>query len=268
MLYEGMPLDKSSCQFIVIRYLLGQGWQLADPAVLAGEVWQALAGQSLSGPAAAKIVYNQVWLAYAAILHDQCRQGVAAAWAELSGWLRQQARLFHPDDQEQLVQETILSLQSRLRAGPIDTPRAFLGYALTALRHRHIDLHRRRTAARRRQDRYLPLADVEAKGSDEAMLPWEEGAAMTNGRETEESVAGRQTHRQLQTFFRTYLTSPLQRQVAELHYLEDLRPAQIAPLLGKRPHEIRLIKARLIQTLRDLPPAAQQELQTILSGFD
>jgi RNA polymerase sigma factor (sigma-70 family) len=252
----------------VIRYLLGQGWQLANPAVLAGEVWQALAGRHLAGPAAIEAVYNQVWLHYAAILHDHCRQDTPAAWAELSDWLQQQARPYHPDDQEQLVQETILNLQSRLRTAPLDTPRAFLGYALTALRHRHIDLHRRRTAARRRQDRQLSLTDLEAGKPNLQILSWEEVTAATTGRETEDTAANRQTHRQLQAFFQANIASRLQRQVAELHYLQDLSPAEIAPLLGKRPHEIRLIKARLVQTLRDLPPAAQQELQTILSGFD
>jgi RNA polymerase sigma factor (sigma-70 family) len=252
----------------VIRYLLGQGWQLANPAVLAGEVWQALAGRHLAGPAAIEAVYNQVWLHYAALLHGHCRQDTPVAWAELSRWLQQQAHSYHPNDREPLVQETILNLQRRLRAGPLDTPRAFLGYALTALRHRHIDLHRRRTAARRRQDRQLPLADLETGRPEQELVNWEDVNTAGSGRETEEAVADQQARHQLRAFFRAHLASAWQRRVAELHYLEDLSPAEIAPLLGKRPHEVRLIKARLVQNLRDLPPSAQQELQAILSGFD
>jgi RNA polymerase sigma factor (sigma-70 family) len=268
MLPEAMPLDQATCQMVVIRYLLGQGWRLADPAVLAAEVWQALAGQALTGAAAVKAVNNQVWQGYAAVLHDACRQEVATAWEELHRWLQQQARPFHPDDQEQLVQETILNLQSRLRVDRTNAPRAFFGYALTALQNRQKDLYRRRTAARRRQGRELPVVELEVNEPAQDLLAWEEVTAGGSGRETEESVMNRQAQGQLRAFFEVYVTSPLQRQVAALHYLEDLNPAEIAPLLGKRPHEIRLIKARLVQSLRDLPPAAQQELQAILGGFE
>src|SRR5687768_18570563 len=100
MLHEGTPLDQTTCQMLVIRYLLGQGWQLADPAVLSADVWPALAGRHLAGPSATQEVYHQVWQRYAAILHDQCRQGTPAAWQELTHWLQQQARPFHPNDRE------------------------------------------------------------------------------------------------------------------------------------------------------------------------
>ena len=268
---EGRPLDRALCLMLVVRYLLAQNWRLADPAEMVEAVWPALVttGNShLTGRPAVDAVFSQVWQHYAALLHDGCCQNQPAAWDELDHWLRQQAGRWQSDqpEQERLVQETLLKLQQKLHTNPLDAPRAFFYYAIETLRHQRVDMHRRRTAARRREDYQLSLeATAEAEPDH---LSWDEVTAGTSGRETEAAVASEQIRRQLRLFFQAHLHSAGQQQVAEMHFLDDLSLAEIARILGKQPHEIRQVKARLVQKLRELPPAAQQQLADILGRYE
>ena len=273
MLAEEEALDRAACAYIVARYLAGQGWQLADPAALAERIWPQLKGQALAGTAAVEAVETAAWQEYAVLLHGYLR-GVAAAenelaWTELGAWLRQQVHRLtdHPQEQEEVVQEALFDLQSRLVGERLAAPRALWAYALTALRRKQIDRHRRQQALKRGGDNVLSLEGMEDEDDGRA---WQEvlpGAGMQE-RETEGTVAKRETRQQLRDFFQAHLSSPLQRAVVEAHFLDGLSPADIAGLVGKKPHEIRMAKARAVARLRALPEGAMQELSEILNRWE
>lgn len=273
---EVNPLDQARCIYIVTQYMLGQGWRLVDSRELAGRIWRDADGQNLSEGEAVGYVQNQVWQRYAAVLHDGCCQIEnelhEQAWGELSCWLTRQVGYLTPAPHEPdvLIQETLSNLHQRLSQAPIKARRAFLGYALQTLRKKNIDLHRRRTAVKRGGDDELYLEELEVADPGGERRHWEE-KTKTRGSEPramEKAVINAEIRHQIRTFFRAYLLTTLQRQVAEAHFLDGLSPVEIARLMGKRPHEIRMVKARVVQRLRNLPPDTRQSLLDILGAID
>jgi RNA polymerase sigma factor (sigma-70 family) len=217
-------------------------------------------------------VQTEVWQHYAIILHDYCRQSAGEdyqrAWVEVNDWLKKQVHrlVANRQEQEEVVQETLSELQDLLRQKPLQAPRAFFAYALQILRRKTIDLHRRRTAVKRGKNAVLSLEGIEESRSDDADITWEEkiSADKEDQRGTERTVVDQEIRQQLLAFFHQHLTTELQRQVATAHFLDGLSPVEIAGLMGKQPHEIRLVKARVVQTLRGLPLDSRQVLLDIL----
>lgn len=271
------PLDQAQCNYLVTQYLLGQGWDLVNPQQLAKRVWRRLKKQGLAGDAAIKAVQQETWQLYGETLHDCCRrpdhEGYEKAWTELRAFLSRQAHRLesYPQERERLVQETSIDLQARLNQAPIETPRAFLVYVLNAMRTKNIDLHRRRTAVKRGEDKTLSLEEIGAGDPDEDRdNAWEKQLSADKGewRTMETAVANAEVRRQLQSFFSTHLPTDLQQQVAEAHFLDGLSPAEIAQLMSKQPHEIRMVKARVVQKLRNLAPKDKQQLLDILGRLN
>jgi DNA-directed RNA polymerase specialized sigma24 family protein len=110
----------------------------------------------------------------------------------------------------------------------------------------------------------IPFRSMDADGDDPH---WEDAIPDTakDAQYIEETTAMQDIRQKMQAFFRTYLTSDLQIQVAEAHFLDGLTPKEIAQLMGKHSHEIRMLKARVIQQLRSLPQEKRQILLEILS---
>ncbi len=271
-LLDTLAFDYARCCQCVRQYLTAQGWQLADPLELASQIWQDLSAPLPSESTAVKAIQTQVWQRYAVFLHENCRQPGSdrceQAWTELYRWLRQQAHRFTADrdEQDSLVQLAISDLQARLEQSPLKAPRALWAYALQTMRAKMIDEHRRRTAVMRGDGLELSLEEISAGQSGPAESDWEEHISdhETSERSVEDHVANEQVRQQLRDFFRTHLATDLQLRVAEEHFLNGLSPQEIARLLGKKPHEIRMIKARIVQTLHHLPPEAHRKLLDIL----
>ncbi|MCA9934976.1 MAG: sigma-70 family RNA polymerase sigma factor [Ardenticatenaceae bacterium] len=268
MLTEDKALAQAHIIQLVTQYLLGQGWQLVDPVEFGERIWQLAREKGVQSETAVHNIQTIVWQQYAIILHDAClqpenRSQYQQAWAELSDWLHKQVHQItsHPQEQQDAVQETLIKLQTTLQT--IRIPHTMWAYLLQILRRTQIDVHRRDTAKKRGEGKAFSLEQL--TNSDESGRDWEETLTTHNSsRHTEGIMANYETRKQLQTFFRRHLPTELQRQVAEAHFLDDLSPKEIASLMGKRSHEIRLLKARIISKLRDLPPPAYQELMTIL----
>ncbi|HNB54708.1 MAG TPA: sigma-70 family RNA polymerase sigma factor [Anaerolineales bacterium] len=261
-------MDFSALQTHITEALLAQGWQLADPHTLAQEIW--LNDETLSARESTK----QLPFHYAAHLYAICRApehpDFSQAWEELKNWLTKNVSLFTtvPAEQDDLVQETLIELNTRLPSNPLKTPRALWAYLLQIMRNKHTDHHRRATAVKRGEDNLLSLEDLNDASGNETATSWEEiHGTQTNPRATEDQVTAQDLRQRLVTLFQTHLRSENQIQVAEAHFLDGLSPQEIADLWGKKPHEIRMIKARIVQTLRDLPPTARQELFDILDKF-
>lgn len=273
---ELYSFDKARCHHIVQQYLGRRDWQLIASQTLADQIWEDVCDQNLSGQAALAYTQTQVWQRYAVRLHDLCCQSGSdfheRAWGELSAWLNEQAHRFtpNPDERDVLVQETAAGLYRGLEKSSIKSPRAFLAYALNALRRKNIDLHRRKAALKRGRDDAIYLEEVELTHSDKDKPHWEDSisAAEFYARSVEQTLVTNETRQKIQAFLREYLATDLQIQVTEAHFLDGLTPKEIAQLMGKRPHEIRMIKARAVQTLRSLPPEARQELLRMISPID
>jgi RNA polymerase sigma factor (sigma-70 family) len=271
------PLDLPACIHLVAAYLLKQEWRLVEPTTLAETIYQELAGQALVGQSAVHAVQTQIWQQYAVILHDACRQPETAvyerAWQELAHWLGQQRKHlpWSAEEREDVVQETVAALKVQLEKSGIKAPRAFLMYALQALRRTAIDEERKRTAVMRGSG-HDPLSWEllsEAAPEPETAAPSEHlPRAKLPERRTENTVSDHEIRTQLKKFFRQHLHGEQQILVAEMLFLEDLSPKEIAGLLQKQPHEIRMIKFRIVQTLRSLPAAEQQKLLAILGQPD
>ncbi|MEW5989511.1 MAG: sigma-70 family RNA polymerase sigma factor [Chloroflexota bacterium] len=268
---ENALLNEASCAYVVTQFILGQRWRLVDHAEMAARIWAEVRDRGLAGPAAVQTVQQMALQLYARLLHDACRQPAGGqrerAWLELGRWLtRHAARLTDdPAGQDELVQETLASLQNRLATAPLDAPQTLWAYALRSLHNRQVDHHRRQAAAKRRQSKVVRLEDTPAgPDSDD----WQEKVAAPSDRQAdlEGALVKKEIRLQLRVFLRANLPTTLQQRVAELHFLEGLSPAEIAPLLGKEPHEIRLVKARVVQTLRNLRPELQNRLLRLLEG--
>jgi len=259
------PIDRADCIHIVTGYLAAQDWRLVDPNSLAEQIWQD-AGTPDRVELTVKWVQDQTWQRYAVILHEACRDADRdrqnRAWEELLDWLKRRARKFAPDGSEQaaLAQSAAIRVQRRLSQAPLRVPQAFWMFALRALRTTWIDEHRREG------DKVLSLEELVESQADGEGVSWEEKIPIQEQGErgVEDSVADEQTRRQLRTFFQRHLSTDRQRQVAEAHFLDGLEPKAIAQLMGKRPHEIRMVKARIVHTLKSLPAAERQELLEIL----
>lgn len=263
-------MDFFKFETLVTKYLDDQGWQIVDVPPLAQEIWQTLDGQNPSAQEATKFIGTQITLRYAVRLYEVCRQPThphfPRAWEELKTWLTKNAPLFtaDPTEQDELVQETLIELHHRLPSDPLNAPRALWAYLLQIMRNKRTDHHRRATAVKRGDDTLLSVEELNENHA-EGPTTWEETQGpQTDPRDTENQVTAQDVRIRLQTLFQTHLRSDMQIQVAEAHFLDGLSPQEIAELLGKRPHEIRMIKARIVQTLRELPPSVHQELLEIL----
>lgn len=253
--------------YLTAQYLQGQGWELISAEELGEEIWRALKEKNLAGQAAISAVQNQAWQRYATILHDTCLKPshplYQQAWQEISHWMQRQAsRLVStPQEQEEMVQESLNKLQTLLQKSPLKAPRAFFAYTLQLLQSGRVDLYRHRAALKRGGDTDLSLEVLNEE--DET---WHE---IIKGEEhTENTVADLEIRQQLQDFFHQHLPSELQYQVAVAHFLDGLEPADIAGLMGKPPHEIRLVKARAVQNLKGLSEMNRQALLTILGKLE
>ena len=208
------------------------------------------------------------------IVHEACRQTDYArreqAWAELRRWLQHQARQLTSDpvEQDALAQDAVIDLQRHLNRSPLKSTRALWAYALQTMRRKQIDEHRRRTAVMRGEGLELSLEEIGSSQSGDEETDWEEKLSIRAESElsVEETVAAEQIRQQVQAFFQDYLPTELQRQVAVAHFLNGLTPQEIAEQLGKKPHEIRMVKARVVETLRTLPSEARRKLLSILGA--
>jgi DNA-directed RNA polymerase specialized sigma24 family protein len=274
--YGENSIDQEKCIAIVAQYMEKQGWGLLEPAELAENIWGDVADQNLSGQVAVERLQNQAWQRYAVILHNSCCQDeshlYAQGWEELRDWLCKQVQHLSPapDEPEVLIQETATDLHQALRKSPLESPRAFLAYTLKALQRKNIDLNRKRTAHKRGNDDELYLAEMESNSHNDDGYHWDEikDTQDSETRAMETSLATEEIKEQLRIFFRKHLSTSLQKQVAEAHFLDGLNPSGIAQLMGKRPHEIRMVKARVVSKLRGLPPDAQRSLLDVLGEID
>lgn len=265
---EQAQLDKSQAILLVSQYVHTQDWQLVDAVQFAETLWL------VSGSEATKnAIETQIWQRYAAILHETCRQSNGAAyqraWHELDSWLRRQWRVLprQPQEQDEALQETLAALQIQLEKNSLKAPRAFLVYALQTLRRTVIDLERKKTAVSRGGDQEIvSWEELHENGPDQPAAPIQPEAAVPGNfeRRVEYVVSEREVRAKLKIFFSQHLKSEQQILVAELLFLDGLHPKEIGELLHKEPHQIRMIKSRIVQTLRSLPPADQQELLRLL----
>jgi len=267
------PLDPAGCLYIVTRYLQAQGWQLVAPQELARQIWPDLEKRDLRAKAATKQVETQAWQRYAEILHAYCCQPggelYEQAWSELRTWLQRQIRYLQPEphEPEVVIQEVLADLHRRLCKSPLKTPRALWAFVLQGMKNKNRDLFRRRTANIRGGGNELYLEEITKQFEGEAYDPEERlMAGDAQQRETESRVADEELSEQLREFFRRYLPTTFQQQVAEASFVDGLSPKEIAQLMSKQAHEIRLAKARVVQALRALPPEEKEQLQAILGS--
>lgn len=262
-------LTRDQVTSLVSQYLAGQGWGLVEPEVVSNTIWEGLGGRATK-----TAVLSQVPRQYATVLHRHCHQPNSGqyeqAWQEVKDYLdRTVARLeSHPPTQEEVIQETLITLQ---QAQPLKKPQAFLVFAFQTLRSRHIDWHRSQTAEKRDWRNTVPLEEL-GKSDDIDIYEsrWEEYLRSSKGiwRTIESTVSNQEVRQQLLQFAQKHLPTDMQQMVFEAHFLDGLKPVEIAALLGKQPHEIRLVKARVIKKLKSLPPPEIEQLLSILGGID
>ncbi|MCA9950129.1 MAG: sigma-70 family RNA polymerase sigma factor [Anaerolineales bacterium] len=273
MVHE-FQFDQAVCTYHVTQFMLGQAWQLVEPHVLAAAIYVDLRERGLDGAAAVQAIRPQILGRYAVIVYERCCDPThvhnSRAWQELRGWLQKQTYniAIHVNDREDVLQETMLQLQTTLDNAGLAVPRTLWMYALQVLKRKAIDMYRVDTAVSRGGGTItLSLEDMSAEGIDRAALAGTQHALTgLDERRIENSVSNREARTELKAFFQQQLRSEQQQLVAELHFLDGLSPKEIAALLGKKPHEIRMVKARVIQTLRALPTDEQERLLRILDA--
>ncbi len=267
-------MDFSACENIVTQYLLGQDWQLVNGHTLGLALWQEAETRKLPAEERAQFFRVQIPLCYAVHLYEICRQPSheyhPRAWNELSIWLFKNGQKIVADEaeREEIVQETLIEFERRLPTNPLQAPRALWAYLLKTMQNTRTDRHRRRSAIKRGEEATLYLEEMEKDNNTEEADAWQEtiGTLQTAPRDTENQVTELEVRSRLQALFRKHLRSELQIQVAEAHFLDGLSPQEIAGLMHKLPHEVRLVKARIVQVLRNLPPDDHAELHNILAG--
>lgn len=258
-------MDLPQCEHLVAQYLLGQDWQLADPQALARAIWEDLTRQKRPPAHPVAFVRLQTAFYYAAVLHEAlCAppgERHDRAWDEVKAWLFKNIGRITADplDQEEVVQETLIELHKRLPAHPLKAPRALWTFLLKTMRNRRTSLHRQESAIKRGGNALRSLEDL----NDQEHLP----APPAETPDPETNVTEQDLHQRLRAFFQKHLPTDLQRQVAEACFIEGHSPMDVAALLGKQPHEVRLVKTRIVQTLRSLPPEARRELYSLLRNL-
>lgn len=269
---EDNKFDLAACTHLVTQYLLAQKWQLVAPHELATTIYQDLVEVGFGEGAVVEAVQTRVWQHYAKHLHDCCRHAdeakEAQAWGELRRWLGQQVLRLptRPEEQEDVIQETLADLQTFLAKNELEAPRAFLMYALQALRRKSIDMNRKQVAVSR-GGAQNPLSWEEMnEESPEKVIKVESTGNVE--RKVENVVSNAELRTKLKAFFQHHLSGDQQLLVAELYFLDGLEPKEIAGLLGKSPHSIRMVKARIVQTLRTLPSDQKGILLEILDEID
>jgi RNA polymerase sigma factor (sigma-70 family) len=195
------------------------------------------------------------------------------AWYELRVWLEKNAPRLesHPDTRQEIVQETLIALQRSLSHSPLQRPHSLLTYAYQTMSRQHIDWNRRQTAEKRDWRNTIPLEELDSShDKDKINQNWEEffSVSRSNWRTIERTVSNQEVRQQLLQFAQLHLPTDLQQQVFEAHFLDGLSPVEIAQLAGKQPHEIRLIKARIVKKLQTLPPETTEQLLDILGRIN
>jgi RNA polymerase sigma factor (sigma-70 family) len=268
-------LTQEKCQLWVTQYLLGQDWRLIEPESFAQEIWRVMADSTLGEEEAKDAVNKQAWSRYAQHLYAACQRADHPqhnrGWLEMRIWLAKQVGrvVGNPQTGEDIVQETLIKLQSIFEKGSLRTPRALWAFALQLLRTTAIDWERKETAEKRGAGQVLNLGGIQTVGQEQEN--WEERIPQQTDRQiraTENVVVTAQLLAQLRTFFQAHLPSELQRQIAVAHYVDDLSLREIAALLGKTPHEIRQAKARIVKQLRNLPDDLRSQLLEILGQLE
>jgi len=228
---EEVGLTQEETAYIVTQYMLGQGWGLISPTLFAVQIWDDLQKKNAVHTATAHTIKRSAWQKYAVILHDACRtadndERYQLAWREFGAWLGKQAHQVtsHLQEQEDVVQETLIELQSKLECEGLRAPRTLWAYALQTQKRKQIDMHRKRSAKKRGEDKIISLEEMGTE--DDAESRWEETLAVNasglaalensgaNKRGMENEMANREIEEQLQIFFEQHLPTPLQRQVA------------------------------------------------------
>lgn len=254
-------LNRPQCLAIVRQWLLSHDWQLTSPEQLTDHIWQA--------PCPQPAIENEIWQQYGIVLHNCCCDPAGAnyqrAWYELAQWVQKQ--LFRlpgtTQDHQEIAQESLIKLEKQLTKEPLRQPRTLWAFTLQTARNQAIDLNRQRKATKRGVEEEMPPDEPEQQES------WLEQKTLDNSpHQTEQTVADVISRQQLAHFFERLLSTPLQYQVAVMYFLDNLEPVEIALLLDKKAHEIRLVKARIVERLRNLPPQTKQALLAIIADND
>lgn len=250
------------------RYLAGQKWFLIAAEALGREIWQEVGHLTHLLPEQfKKEVEKLAWQKYAVFMHNSCVRPTSPlyeqAWSEVAQLMAHKIApglLSLPHQQEELVQHSLQKLQKKLETEPLNAPRTFLAYIVQVMTNERADLHRAQTAQKRGGEN----GDDYIEELEEKDAHWEQRAT-NQGYSVENEVSELEIKQQLEQFFRHYLPTELQYKVAVAHFIEGLEPVEIASLLGKPAHEVRLIKARIVQKLRSLAGEEQLALYQILN---
>lgn len=269
-------IDYNECLFAITQYLVAQGWTLISAEELASQIYPDLQARGLSGQALKNAIQTLIWQRYAQVLHESChdpnRPQFEQAWNELRKWIEEQIKFLSPPPHEPdvLLQETLLELHRRLLKSSLEKPVTFFVYCLQTLRTTSISLFRRQSAIKRGEKNTIYLEEMEGDHSSEEDESWEDRlpAPESETQSVENELANKDIRTRLSALFRAHLPTPLQVQVAEAHFLDGLSPVEIAQLMGKQPHEIRNIKARIVKTLQKLPEKARAELLELISLYE
>lgn len=265
-------LDFAGCLALVAGYMRAQGWSLIDARTLAERIWPELRGCDLSSEDATKAVRTATWQHYAAVMYDCCRQADSKirekAWTELSDWMAQKARarLANTAERQDVVQDALIKLQNVFAEDSLQAPRALWALALKTLKNVEISRHRKCVAQKRGSGE---VASLEAERTKQRTpyrprMPLREAPEASSRRPLEDIVVNRMLYRQIEALFQEHLRSEDQVVVAGAYFLDGLKPSEIAGLLGKSPHEVRMLKSRAVRTLRALPPPDKARLLAML----
>lgn len=262
----GNSVNRAWCEYEVRRYLVGQGWELVAPSEIVSVVWPVVAAQSLQREAATKRVQTLAWQQYGIQLHNACCDPADTvryerAWHELRALLVKQVTRYTANSyqQEEVVQIALLKLHKRFQKRGLDAPQTIYLFCRQTLKHSAIDWGRSDKTVRGKEVEWDDEGEGEEGSYERPMI--DESALPVEDRVTNED-----TRQRLTAFFAEHLPTDLQRVVAQAHFIDGLAPAKVARLLSKKPHEVRLTKARVVKKLRNLSPVAQQQLLQLLRG--
>ena len=265
-------MQQERIKHLVYQYMIGQGWELEGPEEVARQVIESLKEQTLASEVALKsVVYQAVWRCYTPILYAYCQDTASEkyerAWQETREWLMRGARskLANESDQDDMVQETLIKLQTRI--GQCRQPAAFLAFATKVLINTIKDAWKKEQTVKKGGGQVLSLNKViEAhsdSGDDDRLYFGEQ-----DERQTERLAATLMARQRLSLFLQEHFPSAFQREVLMIILADDVtKSAEIAKLLGRKPHQIRQVRSRLQNGLRNLLPDALDELREILEAL-
>ena len=241
----------------VVTYLENRNWLLEAPEKFAEEMWNDTETGKLV-VADYKALRVIIFRRYSAVVWAMCQDEENAgtydqSWQALREFLSKKARQRMPNfnDWEDAVQESLITTHRYLQLNRIKKPEQFLNLITTLLYNGMVDKTRHQDAKKRGGNKVTSLEELLENNQEQDYQGF---------RNTEQQALFAVAEQNLAKKFEEVLNTCNQKSVAKMYFIQQLKPREIAQIMGKAPHEIRQTVLRVRKRMKKFLPEATKWL--------